>query len=254
MEPSDASVKMDDTQELSRREFLATAAAGFVAVGAIGIGGIDLLKPPVNPISRESGGVIFPDLTLCIGCLTCEVACSDAHKKAGMSGVSRIRIFNESTTVVDPEIVKNYPDRGSFFQHVCLQCPEAPCLPVCPVNALRVDPKTGARIIDEKVCIACGRCAEACPFDVRGELVATNQLQSGQKTRITYDPAKNVFTKCDLCYFREEGPACVERCPINIRIKQGIVKVAEGRMCLDVPKSDKEHFVKLREQQRVKKA
>lgn len=254
MEQPDTHVNMDDASEMSRREFLATAAAGFVAVGAIGIGGIDLFRAPVNPISRESGGVIFPDPTLCIGCLTCEVACSDAHKKAGMSGVSRIRIFNEPVTVVDPEVVRNYPDRGSFFQHVCLQCPEAPCLPVCPVDALRVEPKTGARIIDEKVCIACGRCAEACPFDVRSELIATNQLQSRQKTRITYDPARNVFTKCDLCYFREEGPACVERCPINIRIKQGIVKVAEGRMCLDVPKSDKAHFLKLREQQTVKKA
>jgi Fe-S-cluster-containing hydrogenase component 2 len=169
-----------------------------------------------------------------------------------MSSVSRIRIFNEPEIKVDPEVLKNYPDRGSFFQHVCLQCPDAPCLPVCPVDALRVDPKTGARIIDEKACIACGRCAAGCPFDVRAEMVATNQITSGQKTRITYDPAKNVFTKCDLCYFREEGPACVEKCPVNIRIKQGIVK--SDRLCLDAPTSDKAHFVELREQQTVKKS
>jgi Fe-S-cluster-containing hydrogenase component 2 len=253
MDPTGLNVNADDSKEITRREFL-SKAAGAVAVGAVGVSGINLFKSPANPISRESGGVIFPDPTLCIGCLTCEVACSDVHKKAGMSGVSRIRIFNEPKTVVDPEVIKNYPGRGSFFQQDCLQCPDAPCLPVCPANALRVDPKTGARIIDEKACIACGRCAQSCPFDVQSELVAANQLTSGQKTRITYDPVKNVFAKCDLCYFREEGPACVERCPINIRIKQGIVQVAAGRMCLDLPKSDKDHFLKLRDQQTVTRA
>ncbi len=241
------------SKEISRREFLATTASGVVALSAVGLTGFDFFKMPVSPIDRDSSGVIFPDPTLCIGCLTCEVACSDAHKKVGMSAVPRIRIFNEPAIKVDPEILSNYPGRGSFFEHVCLQCPDAPCLPVCPVNALRVEPKTGARIIDEKTCIACGRCVEACPFETRGEKVATNQLKFGQTTRITYDPAKNVFTKCDLCFFRPEGPACIEKCPINIRIKQGIVKVAPGRMCLDLPKADKAHFLKLKEEQTVKK-
>ncbi len=239
------------TNPVSRREFLATAATGFVALSAIGIGGLGFLQPRALPINRESSGVIFPDPSLCIGCLTCEVACTDAHKKAGLSSVSRIRIFNEPQTKVNPEIIKNYPDRGTFFQHVCLQCPESPCLPVCPVNALHVEPKTGARVINEQACIACGRCAEGCPFEVRSEKVAVNQTPNGQKTRITYDPQKNVYTKCDLCYFREEGPACVQKCPVNIRIKQGIV--ASDHLCLEMPKSDRAHFIQLRDQQTVKK-
>lgn len=240
--------------EVSRRDFIKSTAAGFVALGAIGVGGVNVFKSPVSPIDRESSGVIFPDPTLCIGCLTCEVACSEAHKDAGLSALSRIRIFNEPATKVDAEIIRNYPDRGAFFQHVCLQCPEAPCLPVCPVNALHVEPKTGARAIDEKTCIACGRCTESCPFDTRPEKAATNQSVFGQKNRITYDPKKNVFTKCDLCFFRPEGPACIQKCPINIRIKQGIVKVEAGRMCLDFPKSDKTNWSKLRDIQTVKKS
>ncbi len=252
MEESNGNNKPDGTEPVSRRQFLATAASGFVALSAIVISGVDFFKPPVTPIDRESSGVIFPDPTLCIGCLTCEVACSEVHRQAGMSGVSRIRIFNEPETKVDPEIVKNYPGHGSFFQQPCLQCPDSPCLPVCPADALHVDPKTGARVINEKACIACGRCAEACPFDVRSEAIATNQMVNGQKTRITYDPQKNVFTKCDLCYFREEGPACVQRCPINIRIKQGIVK--SDHLCLNLPKSDQTQFLKMKLQQTVKKA
>lgn len=241
-----------EKREVSRREFLTSTVAGAFAVGALGVGGFDLFKQPVTPIDRESSGVIFPDPALCIGCLTCEVACTEVHKQAGLSSISRIRIYNEPATQVNAEILSHYPGRGSFIQQPCLQCPDSPCLPVCPVNALHVDPKTGARVINEKTCIACGRCAEACPFDVRSEAVATNQLTTGQKTRITYDPVKNIFTKCDLCYFRDQGPACVERCPINIRIKQGIIK--SDHPCLDLPKSDQAHFQQMRDVQTVKKA
>jgi Fe-S-cluster-containing hydrogenase component 2 len=54
-----------------------------------------------------------------------------------------------------------------------------------------------------------------------------------QHTRLTYDPQKNVYTKCDLCFWRDGGPACVERCPVNIRIKQGMIK--SDHLCLDKP-------------------
>ena len=67
-----------------------------------------------------------------------------------------------------------------------------------------------------------------------------------QHSRITYDPAADTFAKCDLCYWREGGPACVESCPINIRIRQGIVKVDAGRMCLSEPVADKATWDKLR--------
>ena len=254
MAPMDARTNPSNNPDITRRDFIKNTTAGVVALGALGVGGVNFFKAPVSPIDRDSSGVIFPDPTLCIGCLTCEVACSEAHKEVGLSALSRIRIFNEPATKLDAEIVRNYPDRGTFFQQVCLQCPDAPCLPVCPVNALQVEPKTGARIIDEKACIACGRCTESCPFDSRAEKVATNQNVFAQKNRVTYDPKKNVFTKCDLCFFRPEGPACIQKCPINIRIKQGIVKVDSGRMCLDLPKSDKANWARLRDQQTVKKS
>ncbi len=252
MQGSDRNVNETEPKTLTRREFLATAASGFVAIGAIGLGGIDWLKSPVLAIDRPSSGVVFPDPSLCIGCLTCEVQCTDVHRKAGMAAVARIRIFNEPATQVAPEILKNYPGRGSFIQQPCLQCPDAPCVSVCPVNALHIEPKTGARVINENACIACGRCAEACAFPVRSESVATNEMVYGQKTRIVYDPQKNVFAKCDLCYFRDGGPACVDKCPVNIRIRQGIVK--SDHLCLELPKSDQTQFLKMKEQQTVKKA
>jgi Fe-S-cluster-containing hydrogenase component 2 len=232
--------------EVSRRGLLKTAApiVAFIALEAIG--GLGASKPS-GPIQvKGAEGVIYPDPTLCIGCLTCEVRCSQVHKAQGLSDVPRIRIYNDPATKVDPVVQAAYPDRGKFHQEPCLQCPTAECLYVCPVDALQVDPKTGARFINEDKCVTCGRCNEACIFPVSSETTATNQLVFNQHSRITYDPDKDVFAKCDLCYWREGGPACVESCPINVRIRQGVIKVEGGRMCLSAPASTPETWDKLR--------
>jgi carbon-monoxide dehydrogenase iron sulfur subunit len=74
---------------------------------------------------------------------------------------------------------------------------------VCPVNeAMVVDERTGARVIVEEECIGCGNCFRACPFNVEGSI-------------IKHRPKEKVYVKCDLCYRRERGPACVEICPQN---------------------------------------
>ena len=45
----------------------------------------------------------------------------------------------------------------------------------------------------------------AWPFPTSPESTATNELKLGQMTRISYDPKKATFAKCDLCYWREGG-------------------------------------------------
>ena len=233
--------------DVSRRDFLRGAApiVAFVALEALG--GTAVASAATPRTTKFAEGVIFPDPTLCIGCLTCEVICSQEHKRAGLSDVPRIRIFNDPEIKVDPLIQAAYPDRGQFHQEPCLQCPTAECLYVCPVDALQVEPRTGARFIREDTCVSCGRCNEACIFPTSDLAHATNQGQSPpQKSRITYDAGADTFAKCDLCFWREGGPACVERCPVNIRIRQGIIKTEPGRLCLDAPASTKETWNKLR--------
>lgn len=243
-QPGDQAAPPEGPPAASRRDFLkaATAVGTFVALEAIGGLGIAVGARPTA--TKLSEGVIFPDPTLCIGCLTCEVICSRVHKEHGLSEVPRIRIFDDPSVQVDKEILQAYPGRGSFHQEPCLQCPTAECLYVCPVDALQVEPRTGARYIREDVCVSCARCANACPFPTTDERLATNRIVLNQKSRITYDPEKDTFTKCDLCYWRPEGPACVERCPVNIRIKQGIIK--SDRLCLDAPAADQATWNKLR--------
>ncbi|MGH2585759.1 MAG: 4Fe-4S dicluster domain-containing protein [Dehalococcoidia bacterium] len=236
--------------EPDRRAFLKQTGAAAVSVAFVSLGVFGLAKEPAVPEIAEAGGVIMPDPSLCIGCLTCEVACSDVHREAGLSDVPRIRIYNRDSVTVEPAIVRAFGERGRFFQAVCVQCPDAPCLPVCPVDALRVEPDTGARVIDPKTCIACGKCEQACIFATPDESQATSSERFDQRSRITYDRTLNVYAKCDMCYFREEGPACIEQCPVNIRIEQG--QLQSDVLCLDVlAPVNQENFRRMREQQTV---
>jgi len=234
------SIELVEDAGLSRREFVRQVGAGFVALAAVGSGATNLWASSSPNELPLSSGVVMPDPSLCIGCLTCEVICSRVHREQGLSDIPRIRIFNDEATVVDQVILDAYGDRGQYHQSPCLMCPDAPCHHVCPADALPIDISTNARFINEDKCIACGRCAAACPFPVFPESEATNDETLGQLTRITYDPAKNVYTKCDLCHWRPEGPACVERCPVNIRIRQGIIE--SDQMCLDLPAATREHW------------
>ena len=73
----------------SRRTFVrgAVAVGAFIALDAIG--GVTIARgtEPRSKPSTIAEGVIFPDPTLCIGCLTCEVICSRVHREQGLSAV-----------------------------------------------------------------------------------------------------------------------------------------------------------------------
>jgi hydrogenase-4 component A len=237
-------------REVSRRDFLKHAGAFAASVALVGVGLPGVLKGAACPDIAEAGGVIMPNPSLCIGCLTCEVACSDVHAEAGLSNVPRIRIYNLDSVEVDPQVEQAFGQRGRFYQHVCLQCPDAPCLPVCPVDAISVESQTGARVIDEDTCIACGKCEQSCIFPTLDEALATSSDRFDQHSRITHDEGRNTYAKCDLCYFREEGPACIQQCPVNIAINQG--EIETNVLCLDLlGPVDQQNFETMRAQQTV---
>ncbi|STI47928.1 hydrogenase 4 Fe-S subunit [Escherichia coli] len=57
----------------------------------------------------------------CTGCNTCLAACSDVHKTQGLQQHPRLALAKTSTLTAPV---------------VCHHCEEAPCLQVCPVNAI----------------------------------------------------------------------------------------------------------------------
>ena len=65
----------------------------------------------------------------------------------------------------------------------------------CPVNAIDVDEKTGAKVVIEAACVGCHLCTIACPFGTVFTLPKTDKA-----------------SKCNLC---GGDPACVTTCPTD---------------------------------------
>ncbi|MGE4422139.1 MAG: 4Fe-4S dicluster domain-containing protein [Pseudodesulfovibrio sp.] len=129
---------------------------------------------------------LVTDPTTCVGCRTCEIVCSLAHDDICRPALSRIH------TTYDPQhrLVKL-----AVMPDVCRQCNMADCYLACEYDALILDPKTGARIIDPAKCEGCGECFAACPYDM-----------------IVENEEKSIFSKCDLC---GGDPMCVKYCPAD---------------------------------------
>lgn len=116
----------------------------------------------------------------CTGCRQCEMACSYENEGLFNPSKSRIRVFTFDT-------------EARFVPYTCTQCAEAWCLQACPVDAIRVDAATGAKIVLEAVCVGCKVCTIACPFGT-----------------INYSQSTGKVMKCDLC---GGDPACAKACP-----------------------------------------
>ena len=68
---------------------------------------------------------VIADSTVCIGCRTCEAACSETHRQHGLQAMPRLQVMRN--------------EKESAPQ-MCHHCEDAPCAAVCPVNAInRVD-------------------------------------------------------------------------------------------------------------------
>ena len=93
----------------------------------------------------------YVDVKRCIECGGCEVACKNEHNVP--RDIARIRV-----------VTVNEGQPGETNVSIpCMQCSKAPCVSVCPVDALFTR-EDGIVHVNKDTCIGCGYCLYAFPF------------------------------------------------------------------------------------------
>ena len=133
-------------------------------------------------------GYLIHDADVCTGCGICEIICSMVHDGVFSREQARLKVHRNYYR-------GHWDGSGEYDMDLCLQCPWPACVYACPVEAIVIDEKTKARVIDKDLCTGCRRCQEACPYNM-----------------IVYIADRNVCGKCDLC---GGDPECVKQCPAS---------------------------------------
>lgn len=118
---------------------------------------------------------IYADPLKCTGCRICELMCSMFHEKTINPKKARLRVVRMEPAIDMPVACKN--------------CTKPKCADACPEGAIK-KLKNGLVVVDEKRCVGCKACVEACPFGA-----------------IYIHPDKQVAIKCTVCGY------CVDYCP-----------------------------------------
>ena len=171
------------------------------------------------------------DVTSCIGCKACQVACMQWNDLRDEIGETHGTYDNprdltpQSWTVMKySEVVTKTEDEGDRLEWLirkdgCMHCDEPGCLKACPAPGAIVKYTNGIVDFISENCIGCGYCVAGCPFDV---------------PRISKVDSKAY--KCSLCADRvavNMEPACVKICPtgaIRFGTKEDMIEYASDRV------------------------
>ena len=169
--------------------------------------------------------VIVVDDERCLACRQCMIECAMAYSDT--SGLA------EAVRSHDPPQARVYVESGEHYgiPLQCRHCQDAPCISICPTEAMHRDSHTGPVLLDEDRCIGCSFCIMVCPFGV------IDLRRDGK-----------AVVKCDQCIQRTEAgqePACVAGCPtgalrfvemdkwLRERRRQAAGRVAAGQTAMD---------------------
>ncbi len=129
------------------------------------------------------------DMSRCIGCRTCQIACKD-----------RLDLQNAGprTRRVDTYESGSYPNAKMYhISMACNHCESPACVAACPSGAM-FKAEDGTMRYDPALCTeGCTACVEICPYH------APQLMDNGK------------IARCDSCFtLREKGlnPVCVDAC------------------------------------------
>ena len=147
------------------------------------------------------------DVSKCIGCKACQVACMEWNDVRDDVGVNvggygnPIDLTDRSWTVMR-FYEEETQDRGLQWLIVkdgCLHCSDPGCLQACPAPGAIVKYSNGIVDFNQEQCIGCGYCQAGCPFNIP-----------------RFSARDHKAYKCTLCSDRVAvglAPACVKTCP-----------------------------------------
>ena len=170
---------------------------------------------------------VLVDLTRCIGCRGCQVACKSWNERSVKptlldGGFTNPKELNSDTFTRINFIERENNDKPvwSFVKDQCMHCQDPACLSACPVGAFTRTPEGAVNYTFEK-CIGCRYCMVACPFNI---------------PKYEWEKTSPWIRKCTFCSDRiADGkvPACIKVCPTNVMLfgnREEILKEANKRM------------------------
>lgn len=167
------------------------------------------------------------DVSVCIGCKACQVACNewnDLRDEVGHNaGVYDNPADLSPKTWTLMRFDEHVNEKGKLEWLIrkdgCMHCEDPGCLKACPQPGAIVQYANGIVDFQSEHCIGCGYCVAGCPFNV---------------PRISKED--NKAYKCTLCSDRVQvgqEPACVKTCPtgaITFGSKEDMLHKAAGRV------------------------
>ena len=180
-----------------------------------------------SPSQRQTQEVAkLIDVSKCIGCKACQVACMEWNDTRDAVGANHGVLDNPMDLTENSWTVMRYAevetDRGLEWlirKDGCMQCANPGCLKACPAPGAVVKYSNGIVDFHEENCIGCGYCITGCPFNI---------------PRLSKKDSK--VYKCTLCSDRVAAglePACVKTCPTGAIVfgtKEDMILHAEERV------------------------
>jgi molybdopterin-containing oxidoreductase family iron-sulfur binding subunit len=199
----------------------------------------DLTLYPGFDYSKEtySWGMAI-DLNSCVGCNNCIVACQSENNIAVVGKEQTLKGRHMHWLRVDAYYNGPRENPKGFFQPVpCMQCENAPCELVCPVQAT-VHSSEGLNDMVYNRCVGTRYCSNNCPYKVRRFNFLLFQDWETPQFKLMRNPdvtirSRGVMEKCTYCVQRisesridserndttikdgELQTACQQSCPAN---------------------------------------